>query len=79
MPRHSGGQSIERFWWTARDDLGGWYVLGEGGGSYSDGEADLDLRISPTLDPRARALEIILTGATTQVSVTVPLDWQEVA
>jgi hypothetical protein len=78
-PRHGGGMRIEKFEWTARDDLGGWYLLGNGGGSYSNGAADLDLQFTPTLDPKARSLDIILTGATTQVTVTVPLDWQEVA
>jgi hypothetical protein len=76
--RHRGGLRIEEFWWTARDDLGGWYVLGDVGGSYSDGEADLELGFSPALDSQARALDVILTGATAQVSVTVPLDWQEI-
>jgi len=78
-PRHHGGLPIEKFEWTARDDLGGWYLLGTGGWSYSDGEADLDLRLTPALDPGARSLDIILTGATTRVTVTVPLDWREVA
>jgi hypothetical protein len=77
--RHGGGRRIEKFEWTARDDLGGWYLLEDVGGSYSDGQADLELQFTPALDPEARALEIILTGATNQVSVTVPLDWQEVA
>jgi hypothetical protein len=76
--RYQGGLRIEKFEWTARDDLGGWYVLGYGGGSFSDGEADLELQFSPALDPRARSLDIILTGVTTQVTVTVPLDWQEI-
>ncbi len=74
---HEGGLRIEQFRWTARDDLGGWYVLDHSGGSYSDDEADLDFRFSPALDSRARLLDIILTGTTTQVSVTVPLDWRE--
>lgn len=78
-PRHEGGLRIEQFEWAARDDLGGWYVLGHGGWSYSDGEADLDFEFSPAIDSRARSLDIILTGTTTQVTVTVPLDWQEVA
>jgi hypothetical protein len=70
---------VEKFEWNARDDLGGWYVLGNAGWSYSDGEADLDLQFTPALDPRARSMDIILTGVTTRVTVTVPLDWQEVA
>lgn len=78
-PRHHGRMRAEPFEWTARDDRGGWYVLGNSGWSYSDGEADLELRFTPALDPEARSLDIILTGPTTQVTVTVPLDWQEVA
>jgi hypothetical protein len=38
----------------------------------------MDLQFTPALDPRAGSLDIILTGATTRVTVTVPLDWQEV-
>ena len=67
----------DQFWWSARDDLGGRYVVGEGGWSSSDGEADLDLEFSPAINPQARLLDIILTGTTTQVTVSVPLDWQE--
>jgi len=78
-PQHRGGVRVEKFEWTARDDLGGSYLLGTGGWSYSDGEADLDLHFTPALDPGARSLDIILTGATTRVTVTVPLDWREVA
>ncbi len=76
-PRFGAGVRIEQFWWSARDDLGGWYVVGDGGGSYSNDEADLELRFSSAIDPKARALDLILTGTTTQVVVTVPLNWQE--
>jgi hypothetical protein len=78
-PQHRGGVRVEKFEWTARDDLGGSYLLGNSGWSYSDGEADLDLQFTPALDPGARSLDIMLTGATTRVTVTVPLDWQEAA
>jgi hypothetical protein len=70
--------SLEPFSWAARDDVGGWYTTGEEGGGYSsDGRADMDLRLMPAISPAARSLEVILTGKTGQVSVTVPLDWQE--
>ena len=36
---------------------------GDGGWSYSDGEADLDFEFSPAIDSRARSLDIILTGS----------------
>jgi hypothetical protein len=76
-PRFGGGVRIEQFWWSARDDLGGWYFVGDGGGSYGGDEADLELRFSPAIDPQARALDLILTGPSRQVVVTVPLTWQE--
>jgi hypothetical protein len=76
-PREPGGARSEQIWWSARDDVGGWYVVGEGSSSYGHGEADLDLVISPVINPQARALDIILTGTTTRVTVTVPLDWQD--
>jgi hypothetical protein len=87
MHVHARGWPAEPHWrtlplepltWTARDDVGGWYVTGRDGGSYtSNGRADMDLRLQPPINPAARSLEIILTGRTGQVSVTVPLDWRE--
>ncbi len=75
---HFRSVSLEPFTCTARDDVGGWYVTDHmGGGFHSDGRADIDLRLLPAVSPAARSLEIILTGKTGQVSVTVPLDWQE--
>jgi hypothetical protein len=76
-PRQPGGVRSEQVWWSARDDLGGRYIVGEGGWSSSDSEADLDLEFSPAINPQARVLDIILTGTATQVTVSVPLDWQE--
>ena len=72
-----GGARRDQFWWSARDDAGGRYVVGEGGWSSDDDAADLDFEISPAINPHARVLDIMLTGGTTQVSVSVPLDWQE--
>jgi hypothetical protein len=77
MASHFGTVPVVAFRWTARDDLGGWYVADEGGSSSSNGQADLNLRLSPALNPRARSLQIILTGKTGEVSVTVPLAWRE--
>lgn len=66
------------FLWTARDDVGGFYVASsEAGSRSSDGEAELMLDLRPAIDPRARGLQLILTGKTGEVSVTVPLNWQE--
>jgi hypothetical protein len=75
---HFRSVSLEPFTWTARDDAGGWYATEHAGGGFSsDGRADIDLWLQPSISPAAGSLEIILTGKTGQVSVTVPLDWQE--
>jgi hypothetical protein len=76
-PREPFGVRSDQIWWTARDDLGGGYLVRESGSSYGNDEADLDLEISPAINPQARVLDIILTGTTTRVTVSVPLDWQE--
>jgi hypothetical protein len=77
--RHFGwhGRMAEVFRWTARDDVGGWYLAQEAGGSWGGGEADLEFWLAPALNPRAKTLEVILTGPSGEVSVTVPLEWQE--
>jgi hypothetical protein len=75
-PHRYGVGRTELFRWSARDDVGGWYTSSESGWSYSDGEADMDLRLRPAVNPRARELQIILTGRTVEASVTVPLNWQ---
>jgi hypothetical protein len=76
--RHFRMLPDEPFRWTARDDLGGWYLAEEhGGSSSSDGRAELQLRLHPAISPAARSLQIVLTSKTGEVSVTVPLDWQE--
>lgn len=76
-PRQALRMRSDQIWWSARDDLGGGYLVAESGSSWGNGEADLDLEISPAINPQARVLDIILTGITTQVTVSVPLDWQE--
>ncbi|HEY2508830.1 MAG TPA: hypothetical protein VGI58_20120 [Streptosporangiaceae bacterium] len=64
------------FWWSARDDVGGWYFASEQDGSYGSGDAQFELAVIPPINPLARALEITLTGSTHQVSVTFPLEWR---
>jgi hypothetical protein len=76
-PRNSRPLWRELFRWTARDDVGGWYVTTVEGWSYHDKSADLTLALRPPIDPAARQLTIILTSRTGEVSVSVPLDWRE--
>ncbi len=67
----------DRFRWSARDDVGGWYVTSVKGWSFSDSTADLTLGLRPAINPAARQLQVILSGRTGEVSMNVPLDWQE--
>jgi hypothetical protein len=68
----------ELFRWTARDDVGGWYVTTVPAWSYADGVADLKLGLRPAINPAARQLRIILTSKSgEEVSISVPLDWRE--
>jgi hypothetical protein len=76
-PHHLAMSQIDPFRWSARDDLGCSYALDPDGSSHSNGRADMQFRLRPAINPQARELQVILTGKTMQVSVTVPLDWQE--
>ena len=61
--------------WSARDDKGRWHIATEGGGSFSDDHAELQLHLVPPLHPDAKSLEVTLAGPSGQVTATVPLDW----
>jgi hypothetical protein len=65
--------------WQARDDRGRWHLVTEGSGSFNDRYADMQLTLMPPLHPDATSLDVTLTGPSAQVTVTVPLEWQEPA
>jgi hypothetical protein len=77
-PHRSAWGRAEIFQWTARDDIGGWYSSEDLGWSHHGGEAEMNLVLRPAIDPRARELQIILTGRAAEARVTVPLTWQPV-
>jgi len=56
----------------ARDDAGRWHIAAANGG----GHADVTLRLTPPIHPRATSLEITLLGKSGQAIVRVPLAWQ---
>ena len=41
------------------------------------GHSDLTLRLTPALHPAATSIDVVLTGKSGRVTVTLPLDWQE--
>jgi hypothetical protein len=65
--------------WQARDDRGRWHLVTESSGSFNDHHADMQLTLLPPLHPDATSLDVTLTGPSAQVTVTVPLNWQEPA
>jgi len=70
----SGGFPAGRpFSWWARDDSGRWHV-----GRLTPHHAaagTVALELTPPLDPAATTLDIMVTGRSSRVTATVPLDW----
>jgi hypothetical protein len=63
--------------WQARDSTGRWHIAEQM--SWSDaggGTAQIQAHLIPPLHPAATSLEVILTGTSGRVRVTVPLRWQ---
>jgi hypothetical protein len=70
------GRDTDGPWsWWARDDAGRWHILRMNGGGYGNGHSDAEMRLFPPLHPDATSLEVTLTGATGQVTATMPLGW----
>ncbi len=60
----------------ARDDAGRWHIAAGNGGGFGGGHADVTLRLTPPIHPRATSLEITLVGKSGRATATVPLAWQ---
>jgi hypothetical protein len=60
----------------ARDDAGRWHIAVGNGGGFGGGHADVTLRLTPPIHPRAASLEITLLGKSGHATATVPLAWQ---
>ncbi len=72
-PRPHTFRVEQPFSWWARDNAGRWHVgrctpFNSSAGTFS-------LTFSPPLHPDATSLDIILTGRSSRVTVTVPLTW----
>ncbi|MGO9501102.1 MAG: hypothetical protein ACLPUO_05855 [Streptosporangiaceae bacterium] len=64
------------FWW-ARDDAGRWHMCRRNGGSYGGGHSQMNLQVTPPLDPAATALDITVRGRSGRSTVTIPLRWMK--
>jgi hypothetical protein len=65
------------FPWWARDSTGQWHVTTDHGHLIGGGRADVTLRMVPPVSPAANSLELIVTGQSSRMRVTMPLAWQE--
>ena len=75
-PWHAGRHGLwQPFTWWARDDAGRWYQGVEEGYSSGGDLAEMQIALAPALHPEATSLELILSGASGQVSATVPVTW----
>jgi hypothetical protein len=70
-PRHRGFHPGQPFSWWARDDAGRWHVGRPTAFNAIPGTFQLEL--TPPLDPGATSLDIIVTGRSSRVTVTLPL------
>jgi hypothetical protein len=73
--RHPLGTEFGGFSWWARDSTGRWHFVKSSASSGED-HTDFELELTPAIDPAATTLDLILTGRSGQVTVTVPLDWK---
>jgi hypothetical protein len=58
-----------------RDDAGRWHVARPAGWFDEGGEAALTLRLTPPLTRPTASIEVLATGQSAEVRVTVPLSW----
>jgi hypothetical protein len=63
----------------ARDSAGRWHIAAQNGGGSGGGHANLTLRLTPPIHPKATSLEIMLLGKSGRATATVPLAWQDMA
>ena len=62
--------------WRARDSTGRWHVVsGMSWGSAAQTGGMIRMYLTPPLHPAATALDVIVTGAASEIRATVPLDW----
>jgi hypothetical protein len=64
-----------KFSWWARDNTGRWHIADQAGGSWGGMHTDLTLKLTPALHPAATSIDVVVTGRSGQVTVTLPLDW----
>jgi hypothetical protein len=62
--------------WRAQDSAGRWHLVrGMHWGPESETRGMIKMYLTPPLHPAARALDVIVTGPSTQARATVPLNW----
>jgi len=72
---HHRYRAPSKFSWWARDSTGRWHVANQGGGRWGGVHTDLTLKLTPALHPAATSIDLVLTGKSGRVTVTLPLNW----
>jgi hypothetical protein len=73
--RHYHAWMPGNFSWWVRDSAGRWHASSMSSGSWGDDHADLTLELRPALHPEATSIDVIVTGTSGRVLVTLPLEW----
>ena len=75
LDTHFAASAEEPWSWWARDDAGRWHIARTNGGSFGNGHSDMQLQLFPPLHPEATSLDVMVTGRSGRVTVTIPLNW----
>lgn len=71
--RYGLGSELGEFTWSASDSAGRWHLVTS---SRSSGNhTDLELGLTPPIDPNADNLDLMLSGRSGTITASVPLSW----
>jgi hypothetical protein len=73
---HPLRNSLDGFTWWARDSTGRWHFVQSSGAASGEDHTDFELELTPAIDPAATTLDLMLTGRSGQLTMTLPLDWK---
>ncbi len=65
--------ATEGFSWSAHGSIGGWHYVTSSASNGDEQHTNLDLELTPAIDPAATSLDLVLSGPSGSAKVTVPL------
>ncbi|HEY3905684.1 MAG TPA: hypothetical protein VGM14_17380 [Streptosporangiaceae bacterium] len=66
--------ATEAFSWSAHGNIGRWHYVTSSASNGDDRHSNVDLELTPAIDPAATSLDLILSGQFGSARVTVPLN-----